>query len=43
MNKTINIQHILDFIQTNNMTQSKFCRLCRICPSTYKRLLRKDL
>ena len=38
-NEKINIQKIKDYINANNLSINKFCKLCGIGYSTYKKLM----
>ena len=35
----INIALIENYLKTNNLSISAFCKLCKICSSTYKRII----
>ena len=41
MEKTINAQLIEDYIQTNGLSKTAFCRRCHISNETYEKILTK--
>ncbi|MFI3167912.1 MAG: hypothetical protein R3Y32_07360 [Bacillota bacterium] len=40
---TINIQIIEDFLQTNNLSKTQFCKRCKISPQTLKKVMSQNL
>ena len=43
MKNQINVQLIKNFMETNNLSATKFCKLCQISPITFKKIMVNDL
>lgn len=41
MEKTINLQRIEEYMQTNGLSKTAFCRRCHISSETYGKILAK--
>ena len=42
MNNLINVELILNFIKTKNLSKTKFCKICKISYSTFKKIMGND-
>ena len=42
MNFNLNKKLIDDYIKNNNLTVTKFCKLCHISPCTYRRIINNE-
>lgn len=43
LKRIIKIELILNYIKQNNLTKTKFCKLCNISYSTFLKILNDDL
>ena len=42
INKIVKTDLITNYIKENNLSKTSFCKICKIAPSTYKKILDND-
>ena len=42
MGNTINVEIVKNFMQGKNISKSKFCKMCKISPSTLNKIMTND-